>query len=484
MELENPSVDIPKVFGANSPEANQLAADPDPYKDPETADYVGLAIHCAKGAAVCARPRPSSTAQTTPSPTAVADLLPDEPGGYNGYQVLFGSKYIAPVLGAGTPNLTHNGYAGDRTRPGNLVDENGNEIDGAYLTDYPGFPGFEHQRLADARPTWPTCRRPAFRSPTATSPTSTATTTSPALSGKGEPCYHAPAALGSGSACYVAQAQYYNQAFETFFQRLAADGITPQNTLFVFSSDEGDHEAGANVGRAIQPTPANCDGAIVSGLTVTPDVACTYPAGILRRARRQPDGAARHREVRHDAVLDGGRHRSGDLRDGGSRRRHAGRAQPRARRRRADGEQPVLRQRERDDRQLPGRPDRGGDLAHGERRSRPARRRSPSSPSPTTTSTTAGPAVPAPASIQDTGYAWDHGDYAAEINNNWAGFVGPGVANLGLDGSTPEEGPSSAGPNSGQETSVAEQQPRDLDRRDRHPADDDVPDWPAGRLRP
>ena len=26
-----------------------------------------------------------------------------------------------------------------------------------------------------------------------------------------------------------------------------------------------------------------------------------------------------------------------------------------------------------------------------------------------------------------TGYAWDHGDYAAEINNNWAGFVGPGV---------------------------------------------------------
>ena len=34
-----------------------------------------------------------------------------------------------------------------------------------------------------------------------------------------------------------------------------------------------------NVGRAIQPTPANCDGATVSGTTVTPDVACTYPAG-------------------------------------------------------------------------------------------------------------------------------------------------------------------------------------------------------------
>ena len=59
-------------------------------------------------------------------------------------------------------------------------------------------------------------------------------------------------------------------AFGTFFQRLAADGITPKNTLFVLSSDEGDHVAGANVGRAIQPTPANCDGVTV---------ACTYPAG-------------------------------------------------------------------------------------------------------------------------------------------------------------------------------------------------------------
>ena len=92
-------------------------------------------------------------------------------------------------------------------------------------------------------------------------------------------CNGAPAALGSGSPCYVAQAQYYNQAFGEFFARLAADGITPANTEFIFSSDEGDHEAGANVGRAIQPTPSNCDGATVSGTTVTPDVACTYPAG-------------------------------------------------------------------------------------------------------------------------------------------------------------------------------------------------------------
>ena len=141
MVLENPSIDIPKVFGPSSPEANQLAADPDPYKDPETADYLGLAIHCANGDQLCASAEAVKYGTTTPSHTAVADLLPDEPGGYSGYQVLFGSKYIAPVLGAGTPNLVHNGYAVTNAA-GNLVDENGNEIDGAYLNNYPGFPGF------------------------------------------------------------------------------------------------------------------------------------------------------------------------------------------------------------------------------------------------------------------------------------------------------------------------------------------------------
>ena len=51
-ELENPSHDIAEVFGANSPEAQQLAADPDSFKDPEIADYVGLGVHCAKGSLV------------------------------------------------------------------------------------------------------------------------------------------------------------------------------------------------------------------------------------------------------------------------------------------------------------------------------------------------------------------------------------------------------------------------------------------------
>ena len=54
------------------------------------------------------------------------------------------------------------------------------------------------------------------------------------------------------------------------------------------------------------------------------------------------------------------------------------------------------------------------------------------------------------ASPQNTGFAWDHGDYAAEINTNYLGFAGPGVKHLGLDGQAPANGPNSAGPNSGQ----------------------------------
>ena len=92
MVLENAAVDVPTVFGPNSPEALQTASDPDNFKDVEVAQYVGEAVHCAKGATICAD-----------SSRPVDDLLPTEPGGYQGYQALFGAKYIAPAIGGG-PN--------------------------------------------------------------------------------------------------------------------------------------------------------------------------------------------------------------------------------------------------------------------------------------------------------------------------------------------------------------------------------------------
>ena len=265
IELENTAVDMPKVFGPNSPEVQQLNADTDSFKDAETADYVGIAVHCAKGSAVCADAKAVKFGQTTATPSASADLLPDEPGGYNGYQALFGHKYVAPQLGAGTPNLTEDGYQVTNAA-GNLVDLTGNQLNGAFLTNHPGFPGFSNINASQTL---------AYMADMLGSGVQVVNGYISDIHGNEHipgvtACNGAPAALGSGTACYIAQAQYYNQAFGVFFQRLAAMGITPKNTLFILSSDEGDHEAGANVGRAIQPTPANCDG------VTTP---CTYPAG-------------------------------------------------------------------------------------------------------------------------------------------------------------------------------------------------------------
>ena len=48
--LENIATDIPTVFGANSPEAQEVASNP----GQAFADFVGIGIHCAKGAALCA----------------------------------------------------------------------------------------------------------------------------------------------------------------------------------------------------------------------------------------------------------------------------------------------------------------------------------------------------------------------------------------------------------------------------------------------
>src|SRR5262249_61687704 len=81
VELENTAVDIPKVFGPNSPEAQQLAADTSRFKDAETADYVGVAVHCAQGSAFCADAQGIKFGQTSPTPPPSPDLLPDEPGG-------------------------------------------------------------------------------------------------------------------------------------------------------------------------------------------------------------------------------------------------------------------------------------------------------------------------------------------------------------------------------------------------------------------
>ncbi len=446
-ELENTAVDIPKVFGANSPEVQQLNADTDSFKDAETADYVGVAVHCARGSAFCSSAQGVKFGQTSPSPTAVSDVLPDEPGGYNGFQALFGHRYVAPQLGAGSPGLTHNGYQVTNAA-GNLVDLDGNQLNGAFLANHPGFPGFSTINASQTL---------AYDADMLESGVPVVYSYISDIHGNEHipgvtACNGQPAALGSGSACYVAQAQYYNQAFGTFFQRLAADGITPRNSLFLLSSDEGDHQAGANVGRAITPTPANCDGATVSGTTVTPDVACTYPAGSFGELAGNmtgllatqtgdttpfsmesdtapefyltgnpgPDTAAVRTFEHHVSAVT-------------ASNPYTGTTQPITNYLADPREEAILHMVNAD-------PARTPTLAMF---AKPDYFLQPTA----LTGACAGLLV-----CQNTGFAWDHGDYAAEIDTNYFGIAGPGVRHLGLDGSGPADGPNSACPNSGQVT--------------------------------
>lgn len=445
MVLENTAVDIPKVFGPTSPENSQLQADSDSFKDAEVADYVGIGVHCALGAALCGTATGVKFGQTAPSPTAVADALPDEPGGYNGFQMLMGHRYVAPQLGAGTPNVTHNGFPVTNAA-GNLVDLSGNQINGAFLTNHPGFPGFGPINAAQSL---------AYVADLQESGVPVTQGYIADIHGDNNrsipACAHSPSALGSGDPCYVAQAKAYDAAFATFFQRLASDGITPANTEFVFTADEGDHEVGANVGRSVQPTPPNCDGATVSGITVTPDVYCTYPAGTFGELSTNITGLlATQKNDTTPFSLES---------DSAPQFYVTGKPGPTA---------PAVRQLEQDVAGLTASNPYSGNtnetianyLADPTEEAilhivnaDPAR-------TPTFTMFAkpdyfvqpgAANCTQACVSI-NTGFAYDHGDYAAEINTTWLGLVGPGVATKGVDGLGPSQGPSSAGPNSGNVT--------------------------------
>jgi hypothetical protein len=451
-ELENTAVDIPKVFGVGSPEDEQLINDTDKFKDQEAADYTGLAVHCAKGSTFCADATGVKYPGTGgPASTAAADLLPDEPGGYTGYQALFGAKYIAPEIGAGTDGATHNGY--EVTNPaGNLVDLNGTQINGDFLST-PGFPGYSEinasqtlaytaDMLESGIPVVDAYISDIHGNEFINDPTVKA-----ACAGVGNN------ALGSGSKCYMAQAAYYNAAFGTFFQRLAADGITPQNTLFVLSSDEGDHEAGANVGRAIQPTPATCDGTAAN--------LCTYPAGTFGELLGNVPGLLN--EETGDTTQFGMEfdtapeyYVNGDPSESSAQVRtfdrdiasltafnpYAGATQKIANYLADPTEEAILHMVNAD-------PARTPTLAEFAKPDYYLEQTSTSTCNDAVTGTSAS-AFPADCVTVSPSFAWDHGDYAAEINTNYVGFAGPGVKQLGLDGPTPSQGPSSAGANSGQ----------------------------------
>jgi hypothetical protein len=215
IELENTAIDIPTVFGAGSPQAAEVASNP----NQAFSDFVGIAVHCANGATLC------STANG-----GRPDLLPAEPGGYTGYQGLFGHKYVVPQIHPGGP-LTD--------LAGNVITDTSGRV---------GFPGFDGMTAS------------VSLSYVAAMQEHGVPVTYVYVS-DGHQQHPGTVPYGPGEAGYVAQLKSYDQAFATFFARLAHDGINRSNTVFTFTSDEGDHLI------AGPPTPANCDGV---------NVPCTY----------------------------------------------------------------------------------------------------------------------------------------------------------------------------------------------------------------
>ena len=215
IEFENVSGDINNVFGPTSPQAMEAKAN----RTKAIADFEGIAIHCAAGNALCSSENGGR-----------ADVLPQEPGGYSGYNALFGHAFVAPVISPGGP----------------LADLDGNTItDGHGNNGFPGFGGISASQ--------------SLGYVAAMQEHGVAVTFAYISDAHDD---HATfQASGPGQADYVAQLAAYNDAWGKFFTRLAADGITKDNTLFVITADEGDHFAGG------PPSPAGCDGV---------HVPCTY----------------------------------------------------------------------------------------------------------------------------------------------------------------------------------------------------------------
>ena len=445
IELENSNPDLQGVFGANSPEVAQYNADPNSFKDQETNDYLGLAVHCARGDTFCSSAQTVKFGQTSPTATAVADVLPSELGGYSGFGGVFGHKYLQPQLaqaattGASGYRVAGNGDKYQVTNSsGNLVDLNGKEIDGQYART-PGFPGFGPIRAAQSLAYVADMQEVGV--PVTYAYISDAHERKAGESG----CSNSGTAQGPGDPCYKANLAAYNQAFATFFQRLADDGINASNSLFVFSADEGDHFDGANVGRSITP-PCN-------GTPATLAYTCSYTSGTIGEQdvnihglllKQQGDNTKFYNEPQADAVyIDGqpgqnsaaARQLERDFAKATVTNPYDGTRTENLAQYEADPSvEQLLHFSNADPNRTPSftmfpKPDFYLSSATSD------------SCSPGTTPATAASGCV----FNNNSYAWDHGYYAPEINNTWLGLVGPGVANKGVDGSSAAAAPNSSG---------------------------------------
>ena len=290
MEFENDTSDISNVYG---PTSNQYAFGNWSYNTAydqdfnagsnlgET-DFEGLAIHCS-----LADSGPGGKCSSANG--GEPDSLPDEPGGYSGYNALFGAVNVDPVL-TGQPdqplpaNYTPAGdtpppagnwqappvydvFAPDATDTGAHAVPVDN-LDASTLPAPPasyhagvtstsqildedgqaGFPGFDGMEANNAL------------GYTAAIQEAGVPVTYTYISDVHDDQYDANHgnAFGPGEAGHEAQLREYDAAFAAFFHRLARDGINKRNTLFLLTVDEGDHYDGS------APLNPGCNGVTVA----------------------------------------------------------------------------------------------------------------------------------------------------------------------------------------------------------------------------
>ncbi|HKT05399.1 MAG TPA: hypothetical protein VJT31_38265 [Rugosimonospora sp.] len=366
--LENTGPDVPKVFGAGSPEAAEAQANPALAQT----DFVGIGVHCAQASALCAKG------------SARPDVLPDEPGGYQGYQGLFGAKYVDPAISASGKVSNVDGSA-------TITDPAGN----------PGFPGFDGMSAANTLGYVAQMQEAGV--PVTYGYISDAHDKHPS-----GPAY------GPGEAGYVAALKSYDSAFASFFDRLSRDGINKNNTMFVVTADENDHFVGG------PPSPANCDGVTVPCAYSTIGEINANMRGLLATQQGVTTPFAVHADSAPTVYLNGQPSRTdATVR---SFERATGKLTT------TNPISGVQNQRMVDYLADPVE-EKLLHMVTGD----PLR-------TPTFTAFanpdyflfTGAANCTSPCVTVQPGFAWNHGDFAPDINQTWLGMVGPGVRRLGV----------------------------------------------------
>jgi hypothetical protein len=369
--LENIATDIPTVFGQGSPQEAEAKANP----TKAMADFVGLAVHCAKTSALCAGGQ--------------SDALPDEPGSYSGYHALFGNSEIQPAVSPSGPITA---------------------LDGTTITDAagnPGFPGFDSMTPNNSLGYAATLLEHGVQVENVYV-SDAHTDHTPPLTGD----------MGPGEHDYEQQLHDYDTAFGQFLTRLAHDGITPANTLFAVTTDEGDHFSGSD------PTPAGCTGASGNfcSYTTKSEVNVNLP-GLLATQRGDTTPFAIHSDPAPALWVNGNPPR----------------------------DDPSVRQLERDmgsisfTNPLTGATDK---LAY--QLADPVEEKilhfvsADAARTPTLTAfsgedefvTSGAPNCTRPCVFTSSGFAYNHGGIWPDMQTIWSAYVGPGVRNRGVDATT------------------------------------------------